>query len=146
MTSKRYGSFEDWFNTRVKSLRSSFLRRAKKAGFTKEDVPTKSDIEEWLMYQFDIVGLTTCYITGNVLSYDSVEIDHRVPVSRGGTFGLDNLGITSKTFNGIKGAFTDKEITKLLEAIGDDSEFHTEFMNRLSQSNRFYNRKKRRKK
>lgn len=143
---KKYGNYKDWYTTRVKSLRSSFLRRAKKAGVDKSLVPSKAEIEVWLASKFDEHGVGVCYITSTPITYEEVEIDHLIPIARGGTFGLTNLGVTSKFLNGIKGSFTNKEFAKLLKVTKGDAEFYLELLNRLRQSNRFYNRPKRKRK
>lgn len=58
--------------------------------------------------------------------------DHIVPISRGGSYGLDNLQIICEPCNGQKGGLTDEEFTKLLALISDfDQAAQTDIRRRL---------------
>lgn len=61
-------------------------------------------------------GLTTvCYLTGKqiTLSEDDYELDHIIPISRGGSNNLSNLGILSVEANQSKGGLLNKEFIEL---------------------------------
>ena len=57
-----------------------------------------------------------CYLTGKIINLnktDSYNLDHIIPVSRGGTNELDNLEITCVEANAAKGNLTLKEFYSL---------------------------------
>lgn len=54
----------------------------------------------------------TCYLTGtpiNILT-DDYQLDHIVPVSKGGTNELSNMAITCVEINQMKGGLTNEEL------------------------------------
>jgi len=61
----------------------------------------------------------TCYLTGELVELDKIEIDHREPISRGGSFKLHNLGITSARINQAKGNRTELEFSQLINLISN---------------------------
>ena len=61
-----------------------------------------------------------CYLTGDSIDLSdprSYEFDHVVPKSRGGSNDLDNLGITTKEANRLKGSLTVEELLDLCEKV-----------------------------
>lgn len=92
-------------------LRSNWKQRAKKYGL---DVSFKSsEIKAWLESKRPF----KCYYTGEPIGDNDIGIDHKTPISRGGTFDFDNLVVTSKYVNGAKGEMTDEEFWELLNVI-----------------------------
>jgi 5-methylcytosine-specific restriction endonuclease McrA len=93
-------------------LRSAWLARCKKVGLDVSQVPNTKQIEQWLIDNAPY----TCYYTSIALN-TQFEVDHKTPVSRGGTFGFDNLVIASPAMNGAKGSMTSQEFKQLLKLI-----------------------------
>lgn len=94
-----------------RQLQSNWRGRAKKYGL---DISFKaSEIKTWLESQKPF----KCYYTGEAVEEDSLGIDHKTPISRGGTFDFDNMVVTSKYVNGAKGDMTDEEFWELLNVI-----------------------------
>ena len=61
-----------------------------------------------------------CYLTGKIINLnkpDSYNLDHIVPVSKGGTNELDNLQITCVEANSAKGNLTLKEFQSLCKRV-----------------------------
>ena len=60
-----------------------------------------------------------CNLTGEKLNRHNSNVDHILPVAKGGSFDIDNLQWISKEVNRIKGTLTKEELldicTKLLE-------------------------------
>ena len=56
----------------------------------------------------------TCEICGKPISRFQYSIDHRIPLSRGGTNNIDNLRAVHPTCNKLKGNFTDVEMKKVV--------------------------------
>lgn len=57
--------------------------------------------------------ITNCYISGlplNLLTGTNYELDHIIPVKKGGTNALENLGILHKTVNQMKHSLTNEEL------------------------------------
>lgn len=77
-----------------------------------------SDSSEYFNYQ-DVIekfGINTkCYLTGRSidLAKDYYELDHIIPLCRGGSSNLDNLGITCKDANQAKAHMTLEEFKQL---------------------------------
>lgn len=63
---------------------------------------------------------TFCYLTGepiNLLEPTTYAFDHIIPLSRGGSNKLDNLGITTRQANQCKSYLTHEEFIKLCEKV-----------------------------
>lgn len=62
---------------------------------------------------------TTCYLTGRPLNLkeDEYELDHIIPISKGGSCDLDNLGITCKQANQSKSNMTIEEYIQLCKEV-----------------------------
>ena len=61
-----------------------------------------------------------CYLTGEELDFenpDSYSFDHILPVSRGGTNDLDNLGVTTPLLNMCKSYCTEDEFLDICEKV-----------------------------
>ena len=64
-------------------------------------------------------GITTCYYCEKIIPDNEVEVDHKIPVSRGGTSQVKNLVLSCRHCNRSKYNLTDYEyydhIIKLAE-------------------------------
>jgi len=109
--------------SKAQAFRSHCLARAKKAGHDKTSIPMPKQIAEWIARQPMIEKrgklYFSCYLTNDLIPVAKIEIDHRIPVSRGGDYSTDNLGITSKRLNAAKGTRTEQEFKQLLGLISD---------------------------
>lgn len=62
----------------------------------------------------------TCYLTGKPLEIDkprSYQFDHKVPVSKGGTNTIDNLGLCTREANQAKSDMTHDEFIELCKTV-----------------------------
>jgi len=102
-------------------FRVNCLSRAKKLNIPVSLVPMPAQFAEWLTSQPITIKrkqlYLTCYLTGALVPLDKIELDHRSPISQGGSFQVCNLGITSKRMNAAKGNRTEQEFKSLLELI-----------------------------
>lgn len=128
---------ENWFRWKATCLRGSWRRRAKKFGIDLNTIPTRQEIENWLIDSYPF----KCYITGESLSKAKIELDHKVPCSRGGTFMLDNIGITSRGTNNIKGDLLLSEFKSLMKLITKWECKGERILKRLRRGNSIYVRK-----
>lgn len=101
-----------------------------------DDVPTRVEIQKWLEAQEPI----KCYISGSFISNEVVELDHKIPLVRGGKFALDNVGITSRYYNNVKGQMTEKEFRQLLKTVSKWEDKGAALFKRLMSSNHIYKR------
>lgn len=105
------------------NFRNSCLVRADKLGIDRVNVPMPKEFETWLMtYQQSIEiyrrqYYLRCAYTGELVKLSDIQIDHKTPVSRGGSFASANLAITSGKTNQHKGGLTDSEFLKLLDLL-----------------------------
>lgn len=129
-----------FLSKKAKQLRSNWRKRAKKYNCDLSTVPETSVIFNFLK---DVVndGKLSCYLTGNLLDMKDVEFDHKISVSRGGSFNLKNVGPTSRKLNNIKGEMTDKEFKQLLKLVSKWGDKGAYIMHRLSRSNVVFGRK-----
>ena len=138
----RKENFELW---KARQLRSSFLTRLKKVSGDEYktrmvEVPTASEIEAWLHEKVPYV----CLYSGDEIPEKSLEVDHNIPVSREGSFNIDNLVITSKLHNRAKGDLTGEEYCQFMELLQTWPEkAYWSVLNRLIQSTYIYRKKKR---
>ena len=94
---------------------SNYIYRKKRESirkFQKRDNNTKGKINKNINYTFnwkDVLNKfsenTKCYLSGMEINLynDTYSFDHIVPVSKGGTNDISNLGITYKVVNDMKG-------------------------------------------
>lgn len=103
------------------AFRSNCLARAKKSGHSTDTIPMPKQIAAWLSEQPMIEKrkrwYCSCYLTNKLVHISKIELDHRIPLARGGNYSLDNLGITSSRLNAAKGVRTENEFKQLLELI-----------------------------
>ncbi len=93
----------DPLKVRAQSARGSWLKRCKEKGWPAEVIPSRADIESWLRGRF-ASGTAVCTYSGAVLKPgDDWELDHAIPLDRGGSPALDNVVICTKQMNQAKG-------------------------------------------
>lgn len=117
-------------------LRSNWRARSKQyEGSTA--LPTAKEIRDWLLNQQP----WKCHYTGEEISFETLGLDHKVPISRGGTYDLSNLVITSKKINGAKGGMTDKEFRQLLKLISKWEDKGQAILSRLKAAGHIFSRR-----
>lgn len=95
---------------KARSLRNSLLGRVPES--LKETTPTIKELHKWLTLPAYI-----CYYSLEPLEFEAINIDHKIPLQRGGTNIIDNLCICSSSYNRAKGTLTEHEFRSLLELI-----------------------------
>ena len=128
----------NWANYKASQVRSSWRTRAKKYGLNLDEVPTRAEIQEWLEAQMPV----KCYFTDGFISNEVVELDHKIPLVRGGRLHLENVGVTSRWYNNTKGQMTEKEFRQLLKVVSKWEDKGESLFKRLSASNNIYRRKR----
>lgn len=98
----------DFVAWKAATYRGNWLHRARDLGVPKEDVPNQQEIREWLKAQQPY----TCFYTGKLL--EDFELDHKLPISAGGSFSLDNIVLCAPLMNKAKGNMTMEEFRSLL--------------------------------
>jgi len=93
---------------KARELRSRLLSRSKDPGI-KQTTPTVAELEKWMTRDSYV-----CYYSGVDLTLDTVTVDHKIPISKGGTNELENLCIASHHMNTAKGNLTAEEFMDLL--------------------------------
>jgi hypothetical protein len=78
-----------------------------------DSVPSVDVLHEWLENQKPL----TCYYSDVPLSVYDISIDHKQPLSKGGTNDLSNLCVSSQDMNTAKGGLNEKEFKSLLKTI-----------------------------
>ncbi|GFE77524.1 hypothetical protein NTCA1_51730 [Novosphingobium sp. TCA1] len=74
------------------------------------DRPSLDDLEAWLRAQ-----PLRCAYTHRPLTLDTITIDHRMPLDRGGDHTLGNLVLASSQANAAKGTMSADEFHALLD-------------------------------
>lgn len=95
---------------RARNLRASLLRRISPE--LKHTTPTIDELYKWLNRDIFI-----CHYSLEELTLDSMTVDHKNPLTRGGSNSLDNLCFCSRSMNNIKGSLNDQEFRSLLELV-----------------------------
>ena len=91
-------------------------------------------------------GSISCIYCYTVLTLDTISFDHLLPLSRGGSSWVPNLGLCCTTCNKTKGSLTEDEYCSLLELmIGWPQEARDNVCRRLRLGGSFFGRFKRRK-
>jgi 5-methylcytosine-specific restriction endonuclease McrA len=63
-----------------------------------------------------------CALTGEELTPSTASLDHCVPVSRGGTHGIDNVQIVTQKVNAAKNTMTNEEFIAVCRAVASHCE------------------------
>lgn len=106
--------------SKAATFRNNSLGRADKLGIDRANVPMPKEIEAWLLTYESRLELSrkrlylACEYTGELIKLSDIQIDHRTPISRGGSFGVENLAITSGKSNQHKSELLDFEFLQLL--------------------------------
>lgn len=136
----------EWAKQRAERFRAKSLARARKLKMDIKDVPSRAQIEHWLIdnMQFDSDSISTyaffqCYITGLRVMLPDAEIDHINGVKNG--LGFDNIDITSREFNKIKSDMPLREFMALMDCIAEFSDAGKSVMTRLKRGNMVFVRK-----
>lgn len=58
-----------------------------------------------------------CALTGSVLTPEDAELDHKIPLSKGGTNQLGNLQWIAKEVNKAKGRMTNEEFVAMCKQV-----------------------------
>jgi hypothetical protein len=71
---------------------------------------------DWLLVQLDgsEEGVARCAYSGVPVTALDLRVDHAIPISRGGSLGLENLCVTTDSANREKGGLTGEEYRNLL--------------------------------
>ncbi|MEN9755855.1 MAG: endonuclease [Pseudomonadota bacterium] len=110
---------------KAQNFRINCLARAKKLSISPDDVPMPNDFYLFLLtYEPRIETYRkrqylTCEYTGARVPITDIELDHKQPVSRNGSFKIWNLAITSKKTNQQKGQLTSMEFARLLDLLDE---------------------------
>ena len=105
------------------TFRGNCLPRADKLGIDRDNVPMPKEIEAWLLtYESQLEECRKrlylkCEYTGERVALKDIQIDHCTPISRGGSFGIENLAITSGKVNQRKGSLIQSEFLELLQLL-----------------------------
>jgi len=83
-----------------------------------------------------------CHYFGTSISIDKCHVDHKIPISRGGTNEIKNLCITHPRANLVKGDMDDKEFKQFLRMVGKWEDKGKRIMQRLSLTNIKFGKKK----
>ena len=108
----------------------------KRCGLTNEEV---SSLKAWL----DDVKQnepTNCEYCSSKIKFIQVSIDHRQPMSRGGTSSLDNLCVCCKQCNQAKGNMTEVEWRSLLYIFAGFEDGGERIIKRLVAAGNMYRR------
>ena len=130
---------ERWSFYKASQYRSSWRGRCKKVKGDLDQVPTRKEIQDWL----DSGIPYRCYITNDFLNKKTLQADHKYPISRGGSFKLKNIGLTTKRLNQIKGEMTVKELKQLLRMVAKWEDGGESLFRRLLAGTHIYNRRRR---
>lgn len=127
---------KDFIKYKSQQFRSNWVRRARQHNVDLSEVPTSLEIAEWLKTQLPF----TCFFTGTDLGRD-FGVDHKVPIARGGSFGIENLCITNVSINGAKGVMTSDEFSALLSIVLKWEDKGEAILRRLMLSNVTYGKR-----
>jgi hypothetical protein len=75
-----------------------------------------ADFRVWLLARFSsggMTGIARCEYSGSMLLAEDFSVDHRFPVSRGGSFALPNLALCTEKENLRKGNMSEVEYGQL---------------------------------
>ena len=101
---------------RTKPLSLNERIRQRTYGFYRMNKEDRFTVQEFL----DKFSDPCCYLTGvkiDLLDYDSYHFDHIVPVSKGGSGKLSNLGLLSAKVNIMKGDLSVEEFVLLCKSV-----------------------------
>lgn len=110
-----YNKKTHYYLYKADSLISSYQRRAKKLGVKYTYLTSRAEyakiVEEKLKGR--------CEYCDTKLNRSNLEVDHKIPISRDGSFNEDNLAYICHTCNSSKGEMTDVEFKALRKLIAN---------------------------
>jgi 5-methylcytosine-specific restriction endonuclease McrA len=110
---------------KASNFRNNCLKRARKLSIDTKTVPMPNDFYLFLLAQEDSIQLyrkrqyLICEYTGARVPLKDIELDHKEPVSRGGSFKIHNLAVTSKRTNQQKGGLNAMEFARLIDLLDE---------------------------
>ena len=103
------------FTKRSRTIYAGMKERAEKQY---EEMPfTLAEFRDWLRKRFAPSGATICDYSGQYVEVEKFSVDHKTPISRGGTFYFENLSICKPSENLRKGNMTAEEYYQFKQAI-----------------------------
>ena len=104
----------------ARQWRSSCKARAEKIGLVLPSMPSIDEVEAHLKAQLS-AGQTCCYCGARFGAGKRTKpnMDHRVPISRGGDANITNLAICCRACNAAKGPLLESEYRQLLACVGN---------------------------
>jgi len=108
----------DYLYTLARQWRSGSRKRFEDAGEAKPIIPTQMEV---LLKLRTIPQPFHCMYCGRKIGQSKktkLNMDHKIPVSRGGTAHPDNLGISCQQCNSAKGPLNSVEFQQLLKLLG----------------------------
>lgn len=104
-----YLSINSPLELKARQIRSRLLSRVKDKVY-KDQTPKKEEILSWLK-SYDVFY---CFYSGEPLDIFNCDIDHKIPLYRGGENDIYNLCLCTSKMNKAKGDMTDLEFLSLL--------------------------------
>jgi 5-methylcytosine-specific restriction endonuclease McrA len=105
-----YNKTTDYWLWKADCLISSFQRRCKKMNIKYDYITSRKEYAEIIKTK-----LTKCEYCGCKLNKSNLEVDHKIPLSRGGKNNETNLAYVCHNCNAAKGEMTDTEFIELLK-------------------------------
>ncbi len=93
---------------RAETLRSSLAARSKK--YNVECKVTVEELRELILQAYG----SGCRYCDRQIILKNMVVDHKIPISKGGTSNIDNLQIICKTSNSMKGSLDEENFSMLL--------------------------------
>lgn len=123
----------DPYLLKARNLRQGLLTRTKDLQI-KSTTPTTEVLYNWFLQSTPIY----CYYSGvelNLLkkSNNKLTVDHKIPLTRGGSNNIDNLCFASHHMNTAKGSLTEQEFKQFLELISSWEDKGITILRRLKQ-------------
>lgn len=120
--------FNDWFSYKSQTLRSGLIKRHG----SKEGVPSSKEIREFL-----VSCQKNCAFCQVSLDDKSFSVDHKIPISRGGGCGLDNLVQCCRRCNTAKGSMNVNEYMQIRNLVSSWEDGGKNLFGRLMRGGRF---------
>ena len=137
-----YNKKEKFFLWKADSLISSYQRRAKKLNVKYTYLTSRAEyaviVEEKLKGR--------CEYCDCKLHKNNREVDHKTPISRGGSFNANNLAYICHNCNSAKGEMNEQEFRSILNTIKTWDDKGNNLLKRLRASSLIFKRRRRFKK
>lgn len=108
-----YNKKTQYYLWKADCLISSFQRRAKKLNVKYTYITSRAEYSK--IVEEKLKG--RCEYCDCKLNKTNLEVDHKIPISKGGSFGESNLAYICHNCNAAKGEMTDIEFKALLKLI-----------------------------